>query len=97
MGQFGQRVSTCPLEAKGEALELLYRKVPSALRDRLIVQMLEEERRGEIDLSGLWVATTRRGRITGAMLTQHLAGKAAALWPLRSAVSGGATNLPPRW
>jgi mycothiol synthase len=80
MGHFGLRVIPCPADAKGEALELIYRKVPTSLRDRLIVQMLEEERRGEIDLSGLWVATTRRGRIAGAMLTQPLVGKAAAVW-----------------
>ena len=52
-------------------VELIYRKVPTALRDRLIVQMLEEERRGEIDLSGLWVATTRRGRIEAECSRSH--------------------------
>ena len=33
-----------------------------------------------LDLSGLWIAR-RRGRVVGAMLTQALAGRAAAVWP----------------
>jgi ribosomal protein S18 acetylase RimI-like enzyme len=40
---------------------------------------LAESTRGLIDLSGLWVAR-RHGRIVGAMLTQPLAGRAAAVW-----------------
>jgi mycothiol synthase len=80
MPGFGLQIMKCPAEMKGEALDLLYRKVPSGLRDRLIVQMLGEEERGEIDLSGLWVAQKRSGRIAGAMLTQALAGRAAAVW-----------------
>jgi mycothiol synthase len=80
MARFGLQITKCPVEVKGEALDLLYRKVPAALRDGLIVQMLGEEERGEIDLSGLWVAQKRSGRIAGAMLTQALAGKAAAVW-----------------
>jgi len=58
----------------------LYRRVPAALRDRLIVEVLDEAQRGEIDLSGLWVARERTGRITGTLLTQPLAGKTAAVW-----------------
>ena len=80
MGRFGFQVMCCPEEARGEALELLYRRVPAALRDRLILQVLNEDRQGEIDLSGLWIAQKRRGRIVGAMLTQPLAGKVAAVW-----------------
>jgi mycothiol synthase len=70
----------CPPESRGAALEVLYRRVPASLRDRLIVEVLGEARRGEIDLSGLWVTRERMGRITGALLTQPLAGKAAAVW-----------------
>ena len=80
MAGFGPRVIPCPPEAQGAALEVLYRRVPLALRDRLIVEVLDEAQRGEIDLSGLWVARERMGRITGALLTQPLAGKAAAVW-----------------
>jgi mycothiol synthase len=80
MVQVAPGVMKCPEHKRGEALELLYRKVPSALRERLIVQMLAENERGELDLSGLWVAATRRGRIAGAMLTQPLVGKVAAVW-----------------
>ena len=42
--------------------------------------MLEEASRGEVDLSGLWIARERAGRIAGVLLTQTLAGKAAAVW-----------------
>jgi len=80
MAGFGPQVMQCPEPARGAALEVLYRRVPSALRDRLIAEVLDEARRGEIDLSGLWVARDRAGRILGALLTQPLAGKAAALW-----------------
>ena len=80
MRPFGLQIIVCPTELRGEALELLYHKVPSALRDRLIVQMLLEERNTDIDLSGLWVAKKQGGRIAGAMLTQALAGKVAAVW-----------------
>jgi GNAT superfamily N-acetyltransferase len=80
MGRFGPRVMPCPVEVRGAALEVLYRRVPAALRDRLIVEVLNEERRGELDLSGLWVAQGRGGRITGSLLTHPLAGRAAGVW-----------------
>lgn len=62
------------------ALGILYRRVPKSLRPRLIHDALDEAQRGEIDLSGLWVAR-RRGKVVGALLTQILAGRAAAVWP----------------
>jgi mycothiol synthase len=77
---FGPQIAPCPLEARAAALEVLYRRLPEALRYRLIVEVLDEAKRGEIDLSGLWVAQERAGRIVGALLTQPLAGKAAAVW-----------------
>jgi ribosomal protein S18 acetylase RimI-like enzyme len=77
---FGPRVIPCPVEARGAALEVLYRRVPPALRDRLIADVLDEAGRGELDLSGLWVARDRAGRIKGALLTQPLAGRASAVW-----------------
>jgi ribosomal protein S18 acetylase RimI-like enzyme len=80
MGGFAPQVILCPVEARWEALEVLYRRVPSVLRDRLIAEVLEEAERGEIDLSGLWVVREWSGRITGSLLTQPLAGKAAAVW-----------------
>jgi mycothiol synthase len=80
MAGFSPEVIRCPVESRGAALEVLYRRVPSSLRDRLIVDVLGEARRGEIDLSGLWVTRERAGRITGALLTQPLAGRAAAIW-----------------
>jgi mycothiol synthase len=78
---FGARVMPCPVEARPAALEVLYRRMPRSLRGHLIAEVLEDARRGELDLSGLWVARIRSGRIVGAMMTQALAGKAAALWP----------------
>ncbi len=80
MREFGPRVMPCPEEARGSALAVLYRRVPSSLRDPLIAGVLDEASRGEVNLSGLWVARAGSGRILGAMLTQSLAGKAAAVW-----------------
>lgn len=80
MAGFGPQIMPCPPEARATALEVLYRRVPEALRYRLIVEVQDEAARGEIDLSGLWVARERAGRIVGALLTQPLAGKAAAVW-----------------
>ena len=81
MGVFGARVMPCPVEARPAALEVLYRRMPAALRGHLIAEVLEDARRGELDLSGLWIARIRSGRIVGALMTQALAGKAVALWP----------------
>ncbi len=81
MRVFGARVMPCPVEARPAALEVLYRRMPSSLRGHLIAEVLEDARRGELDLSGLWVARIRSGRIVGAMMTQALAGKTAAVWP----------------
>jgi mycothiol synthase len=80
MAGFGPQIAPCPAEYRGAALEVLYRGIPEALRYRLIVEVLDEANRGEIDLSGLWVAREHTGRIVGALLTQPLAGKAAAVW-----------------
>lgn len=73
------RVEPCPLTERAAALAVLYRRVPGALRDRLVAEALGEAARGEVDLSGLFVAR-RRGQVVGAMLTQTLAGGAAAVW-----------------
>jgi mycothiol synthase len=80
MASFGPQIMPCPPEARAAALEVLYRRVPEGLRDRLIVEVQDEVMRGDIDLSGLWIARERSGQIIGAVLTQPLAGKAAAVW-----------------
>jgi mycothiol synthase len=72
-------VAPCPPEGRRDALEVLYRRVPDSLRSQLIANALAEAERGVVDLSGLWVAR-RRGAIMGALLTQPLAGRAAAFW-----------------
>src|SRR5438105_359149 len=79
---FGSRVEIrpCPPEERGRALGALYRRAPSGVRLRMVAETLEDAARGDLDLSGLWVAR-RRGRIVGALLTQGLAGRAAAVWP----------------
>jgi mycothiol synthase len=79
MTAWNPEVVLCPPEQWRAALGLLYRRMPGALRPRMIDEALQEVQRGEIDLSGLWVA--RRGRwVIGALLTQPLAGRVAALW-----------------
>lgn len=70
----------CPPDDLEVALAVLYRRVNFYLRPRLIVEAVGEVERGELDLSGLWIAR-RGGRIVGALLTQSLAGRAGALWP----------------
>jgi mycothiol synthase len=80
MPGFGPQIMPCPPEGRMAALEVLYHRVPEVLRYRLIVEVQDEAARGEIDLSGLWVARERAGRIIGALLAQPLAGKAAAVW-----------------
>jgi ribosomal protein S18 acetylase RimI-like enzyme len=72
-------VMLCPPSQRTRALEVLYRRVPGGLRPKLIANALGEAERGLLDLSGLWIAQ-RRGRILGALLTQPLAGRAAAVW-----------------
>jgi ribosomal protein S18 acetylase RimI-like enzyme len=72
-------ISPCPEELRVEALGVLYRRVPATLRTQLIANALAEAKAGRIDLSGLWVAR-RRGQLLGALLTQPLAGRAAAVW-----------------
>jgi ribosomal protein S18 acetylase RimI-like enzyme len=45
-----------------------------------VAEVLREAREGTLDLSGLWAAV-RRDRVAGVVLTQRLAGRAAAVWP----------------
>lgn len=80
MNGWTPRIALCPPEGRREALAVLYRRVPASFRARLVDDAIAEAARGEVDLSGLWVA--RRGpRLVGALLTQPLAGRAAAIWP----------------
>ncbi|WP_435008780.1 GNAT family N-acetyltransferase [Tundrisphaera lichenicola] len=85
-------ISPCPPDWRREALEVLYRRVPATLRPRLILDALAEAEAGRIDLSGLWVAR-RRGRIVGTLLTQSLAGRAAAIWSPEVGPSWGRAAL----
>ncbi len=80
-GILGARVMPCPAELRPAALEVLYRRMPASLRGHLIAEVLADAQAGDLDLSGLWVVRIRSGRIVGAMMTQALAGKVAAVWP----------------
>ena len=73
-------VQLCPPESRREALAMLYRRVEAGLRDLMVDNALAESAESVIDFSGLWIAR-RRGKIVGALLTQPLAGRAAAVWP----------------
>ncbi len=72
-------VLPCSPEWRREALGVLYRRVDVGFRDQVIEEALAGVNGGVIDLSGLWVAR-RRGQMVGALLTQTLAGRAAAVW-----------------
>ncbi len=72
-------ITPCPPEWRADALDVLYRRVSGPLRPNLVADALAEANAGRIDLSGLWVAR-RRGQVVGALLTQPLAGRAAAVW-----------------
>jgi mycothiol synthase len=89
MTGWSPQVEICPLDAREAALQVLYQRIPDSLRSRLVVEVLREASCGQVDLSGLWVAWDRfwghrgvrsRGHIIGALLTQALAGRAAAIW-----------------
>jgi ribosomal protein S18 acetylase RimI-like enzyme len=73
-------VVPCAPGRRAEALGLLYRRAPDPLRASLVAEALGDADSGDLDLSGLWVAL-RRGRVVAVMLTQSLAGRAAAVWP----------------
>lgn len=83
-------VAPCPPDERELALEVLYQRMPLTLRPRLIADVLEDVRIGLVDLSGLWMAR-RRGRVVGAMLSQTLAGRAAAVWAPEVSSSWGRT------
>lgn len=95
MTGWAPQVVLCPPEQRWAALGVLYRRVPGSLRSRLIADALAEAEQGVIDLSGLWVARRARGRVVGALLTQRLAGRAAAVWApeVDSAWRRGATAI----
>lgn len=77
----------CPSDRIAEALALLYRRVPEAIRPNLIAESQVEAAAGTLDLSGLWIAR-RWDRIVGALLTQRLTPRTAAIWP---------PEVLPRW
>ncbi len=80
MTGWNSRVGPCSPSERREALGVLYRRVPESLRGRLVDDALAEVAAGTVDLSGLWIARRRNGQMIGAILTQGLAGRAAALW-----------------
>ena len=89
MSGWTPQVAPCLPEERRVALEILYRRVPGSLRPRLIADAMEEAERGLIDLSGLWVARRKGGRVVGALLSLSLAGRSAAIWAPEVDVSWG--------
>ena len=85
-------VFPCPPGERPAALAILYRDLPDELRPRLVADVLQESARGQVDLSGLRVAW-RRGRVVGALLTQGLAGRAAAVWAPEVALTWGRAGV----
>jgi mycothiol synthase len=85
-------IAPCPPELRAEALGVLYRRVSATLRPQLVANALAEAEAGRVDLAGLWVAR-RRGRVLGALLTQALAGRAAAVWAPEVDTSWGRSAL----
>ena len=73
------RIEPCPPEDWAAALALIYIRMHEGARGRQVADALGAADRGEVDLAGLWVAR-RKGRLVGAMLTQAMAGRAAAVW-----------------
>lgn len=81
-------IGLCSMSRRDQALDLLYRSMRGRVRRRFIAELNGQATRGEIDLSRLWVAVAA-DRVVGAMLTQALAGRAAAIWPPRVDPKGG--------
>jgi ribosomal protein S18 acetylase RimI-like enzyme len=76
----------CPPDRRYEALLVFFRQAPPPLRNALAADSRRDAEQGHLDLSGLWIA--RRGRrIVGTLLSLHLAGRAAAIWPPEVALS----------
>lgn len=80
MTGWNSRVGPCTPSERREALGVLYRRAPESLRARFVDDALAEADAGVVDLSGLRVARRGGGRVVGAILTQVLAGHAAAVW-----------------
>jgi len=81
----------CPAEERPRALEVLYQGLERRVRAALVAEALEDARAGRVDLSGLWIARkpgwTAAEKLVGAILTQSLAGRAAAVWPPQATAS----------
>lgn len=73
------QIEPCPPGDLEAALTVLYRRSASEARTALVAETFAEVRRGELNRTDLWIAR-RRGKIVGALLTQTLAGGAAAVW-----------------
>lgn len=84
----GLEMAPCDQESWHEALEILYQRTPRDARHRLMADILAQGELGVLDLSGLWIARRRR-RVVASLLTQALAGRAAAIWPPEVALERG--------
>jgi ribosomal protein S18 acetylase RimI-like enzyme len=82
----------CRPEELEAALAVLYRRARPRDRSLLVAEGMAEVARGDLDPSGLWVAH-RWDRLIGALLTQPLAGRAAAVWPPEVALKLGRSKV----
>jgi ribosomal protein S18 acetylase RimI-like enzyme len=72
-------VNLCTPDDYARGLGVLYHRAPAAQKAGLVLSALKGVYEGLIDLSGLWIAQ-QRGQLIGALLTQVLPGRAAAVW-----------------
>lgn len=78
------RIIKCPIPERKSSLELLYRRFPSAVRERIVGDLLEDASQGRVDLSGLWIAPAAgpgAGPPAAVLLTQDLSCKSLGVWP----------------
>ncbi len=85
-------VLRCPREQWLEALLVQSNHMHASLIACTASRLHQEAERGEIDLSGLWIACQDR-EILGTMLSLELPGGTAAVWPPRIALSRGGDRL----
>ncbi|QEH39020.1 Mycothiol acetyltransferase [Aquisphaera giovannonii] len=63
---WGPLVEPCPPAARAEALQVLYQRIPPAIRAKLVDEVLREAESGQVDLAGLWAAWERPWGLSAA-------------------------------
>lgn len=73
------RIAPAAETKAGEAIRLLFSRLPAQQRDQQVAMLLGAIRRGEVSLSGLWTATRNRG-LVGSGFAQLQPGRTALVW-----------------